>query len=170
MEKGISMFKFFKSRKKAQYVDKKTMLIKEELDKASDLDDFLNNNINSMDHPSLGSFITTYLIEHKIEINEFVKKATYAGFVRQYVYDIINNNRKCSQDKLVAIALILGMNQDEANHMMQYAGINTLYVKNERDAILLYAINKNKSVADTNDLLMLHNHEPLELSRERKSK
>lgn len=166
------MFDFFKAKKKAKFVDKKTMLIKEELDNASNLDDFLDKNINSMDHPSLAVFLNKYLIDHNIETNEFVKDATYAGFVRQYVYEIINpdKNIKCSQDKLVAIALILGMSLDEANHMMQYAGINTLYVKNPRDAVLSFAINKKLSVLDTNDLLDDRGFEPLELSRERKSK
>lgn len=166
------MFNFFNSKKKAKFVDKKTSLIEDELNKASDIDTFLNQNFNSLDHPSLAAFINNYLIEHNIETNEFVKKATYAGFVRQYVYEIINPDKKikCSQDKLVGIALILGMTLDEANHMMQYAGINTLYVKNKRDTLLIHAINNKLSVPDTNDLLMSHDKEPLELSRERKSK
>lgn len=166
------MFNFFNSKKKAKFVDKKTVLIKEELDKTSNLDDFLNKNIDSMNHPSLAVFINNYLIEHKIETNEFVKDATNVGFVRQYVYEIINPDKKikCSQDKLVAIALILGMSLDEANHMMQYAGINTLYVKNPRDAVLSFAINKKLSVFDTNQILDDRGFEPLELSRERKSK
>ena len=166
------MFDFLKAKKKAKFVDKETSLIEAELDKASDLDTFLDENSNSMNHPSLGGFITKYLIDHNIEKNDFVNTAMYAGFVRQYVYEIADpkKNIKCSQDKLVAIALILGMTVDEANHMMQYAGINTLYVKNPRDAVLSYAIKNNLSISDTNDLLISRNFEPLELSKERKSK
>lgn len=162
------MFDIKKAKEKAKFVDKQTVLIKEELDNASNLDDFLDKNINSMDHPQLGAFILKYLSDHKIELNDFANDAKYAGFVRQYVYDIINKNRKCSQDKLVAIALILGMTLDEANHMMQYAGVNTLYVKNPRDAVLSFAINKKLSVLDTNELLDDRGFEPLELSRVRK--
>lgn len=161
------MFDFLKSKKTAKIVDKPTEFINDRLNAASDLDKFLEENVGSMQHPSLAEFLNKYLLDHNIETADFVKKAVLAGFVRQYVYELLdfNKSRKCSQDKLVAIAIILKMTPDEANHMMKYVGINTLYVKNPRDAVLLFALKTGQNMDDTQNLLMDRGFEPLSVNR-----
>ena len=148
-------------------VEKTTDMINQNLNKARDLDNFLKENADSMHHPSVAIFINDYMREHNIEMKEFVRRAKVAGFTRQYAYEFLDykKKRKCSQDRLVAVALILGMTMDDANHLMKYAEVNTLYVKNKRDAILAYALNNKLSLADTNELLLMREEECLNLHR-----
>ena len=58
-----------------------------------------------------------------------------------------------SRDKLIALAFGLQLTAEETQTMLKLSGYGELYVRDIRDAIILYALQRNKNIFETNELL-----------------
>ncbi len=81
---------------------------------------------------------------------------------RAYVYQIFLRRKYPSRDKVIALAFGLELNAEETQAVLMQAGYRELYPRDPRDALLLFAIGRGKSILDANDLLYDHNIEVLE--------
>ena len=72
---------------------------------------------------------------------------------RAYVYQIFSGEKMPSRDKLIAIAFGLHLSDVETQALLKLSKNRELYARDERDAIILFALQRNKSVLETNDLL-----------------
>ena len=79
-----------------------------------------------------------------------------SGISRNYVYNILNGNKKNpGRDKVIALCIAAGMDLTEVNRGLKIAGHNSLYPKNPRDIQIASLINRGeKSVLKIN--LELH--------------
>ena len=85
---------------------------------------------------------------------------------KAYVYQIFSGDRKPSRDKLIAIAFGLRLNEEETQRMLKLSGNLELYVRDERDALILFSIQRGKNIFDTNFLLDEYGFLPLGDARE----
>lgn len=97
---------------------------------------------------------------------EGIDRATLAKIARlerTYVYQLLDG-KKChpGKDKIILMALALRMSVKETQRALDIAGTATLYPKNTRDSILIYALNKRLSIASTNALLVQRGEKELE--------
>nr|MBP3598393.1 helix-turn-helix transcriptional regulator [Eubacterium sp.] len=76
-----------------------------------------------------------------------------ANLARTYGYQIFQGERLASRDKLIALAVAMGMNLEECNRLLTIAQAGILYSKNRRDAILIFGFEKGLSFIDMNELL-----------------
>ena len=123
----------------------------------------LNENLQHMD-------IDTYLKQNKenmiphnlpihLELLLEQKGLTKADVVRgsqlnrKYVYQIFSGEKTPSRNKLIALAFGLQLTADETQTMLKLAGYRDLYVKDTWDAIILYALQRGKTISETNELL-----------------
>lgn len=60
---------------------------------------------------------------------------------------------KPGRDRIFALCLAAGLSLDETQRCMKLAGHAPLYVKNRRDAILMFSINTRMNVMQTEELL-----------------
>ena len=72
---------------------------------------------------------------------------------RKYIYQIFDGTKTPSRDKLIAMAFGLQLSAEEAQTMLKVSKNRELYVRDRRDAIILFALQRNMSIFETNDLL-----------------
>lgn len=72
---------------------------------------------------------------------------------RKYIYQIFDGTKTPSRDKLIAMAFGLRLSDEEAQTMLKLSENRELYVRDRRDAIILFALQRNLSLYETNDLL-----------------
>ena len=75
---------------------------------------------------------------------------------RKYVYQIFDGTKTPSRDKLIAIAFGLHLSDEETQTMLKLSGNRELYVRDERDAIILFSLQRDMNIIETNGLLYDH--------------
>ena len=62
-----------------------------------------------------------------------------------------------SRNKILQIVFGAGFNINETNNLLKHAGKSELYVKDKRDAVLMFAINRSFKLLETEELLEKQN-------------
>ncbi len=77
-----------------------------------------------------------------------------SGLNREYAYHIFSGLKKNpSRPKILALAMAMGLNLEEVQYLLRYAGLGLLYPRNQWDAIIISAVEQKFNVAQTNELL-----------------
>lgn len=70
-----------------------------------------------------------------------------SGIDRTYGYQIFNGTKQNpSRDIIIALAFGFEMSYDETQELLKAAGKNALYARVERDAVLIFALNKKYGI------------------------
>ncbi|MEG0134125.1 MAG: hypothetical protein RR782_08370 [Clostridium sp.] len=122
--------------------------------------DELNTFLNSTD-PNMD--FTAY-IEDIISSNSLTKSQVIedSGLSRTYAYQIIQGSKNPSRDKALCLFIACKMNLSQVQRGLILTENSSLYPKNHRDAVIIFAINKGVSLIDTNHLLDEMNYSILE--------
>ncbi|MDE6212642.1 MAG: helix-turn-helix transcriptional regulator [Lachnospiraceae bacterium] len=132
---------------------KSTDELSHEIKVARNIEDYLNKNKEHM--------IMTDLSEH-LNMLLSLKKLTKADVVRAslldrtYVYKIFAGEKNPTRDKLIALAFGLHLSDLETQKMLKLSGNRELYARDERDALILFSLQRNKTVFEVNELLIDH--------------
>jgi transcriptional regulator with XRE-family HTH domain len=70
-----------------------------------------------------------------------------------FVNNLLNNAKRPSRDTVIKLAFGLGLNVEDTSRLLKLAGHGELYPRMERDAIILFCLNKGVTLIDTNILL-----------------
>lgn len=84
---------------------------------------------------------------------------------RIYVYQIFSGKKTPLRDKLIAIAFGMHLSDNETQKMLNLSGNRELYGKDGRDAIILFALQRGKTIFEANDLLNIHSSKTLGIFR-----
>ena len=76
-----------------------------------------------------------------------------AQIQRNYGYQILDGRRNPSRDKVISLCLALKLELPETQRALTLTKNGQLYSKNKRDSILIFSLQKNLSVQQTNELL-----------------
>ena len=125
----------------------------ERMRKARDIDEYLAENQEHMLDQSLKEHLTALLIEKDVSIADVAKGAKLN---RVYIYQIFDGKKRPSRDKLIAIAFGFGLDEDETQKLLKVSRNKELYVRDRRDAVILFAIQRKKTLMETNYLLADH--------------
>lgn len=108
-------------------------------------DEMLNSNMTFIDY-----FFSLPEVQAK-ERGEIVRRSLIE---RTYCYQILNGHRPHpGRDKIIALCRAAECTLLETRRALRIAKEADLYVKNKRDVIISFAINRNFSVRRTNELL-----------------
>lgn len=121
-----------------------------QIEEATNIEDFLNANREYMLSGSLSLHLTALLAEKKISKADVVRGSLLD---RAYVYQIFSGERRPSRDKLLALSFGLRLTADETQKLMKLSGNRELYARDQRDAIILFALQHHKTIMETNELL-----------------
>lgn len=121
-----------------------------QIEEATNIEDFLNANREYMLSGSLSQHLTALLAEKKISKADVVRGSLLD---RAYVYQIFSGERRPSRDKLLALSFGLRHTADETQKLMKLSGNRELYARDQRDAIILFALQHHKTIMETNELL-----------------
>ena len=123
----------------------------------SQLDSYLKKKKKYKDLNYINYF-EAVMKEHNIKKNEIVSSS---GISRTYCYQMLNGTRKPGRDNAVTLCIAAHFNLAETIRYLELLELGALYPKNKRDSIIIYAINRELSVTDTNELLYSKNEKTL---------
>ena len=135
-----------------------TEILKNRLLQSEDIEDFIETHHKNLSANTFKDYIYA-LIEHKgLKISEALNMAQMS---ESYGYQLFNGKRQPSRDKVIQLALGLGLSLSETNRLLKLSGKSELYVKEQRDAVFMFALNKKWSLFDVEELLLDRNLECL---------
>ncbi len=76
-----------------------------------------------------------------------------AGLNETFGYQIFTGARKASRNNLLKLAFSMKLTLREANRLLQAGGVNGLYCKNRRDAIIIFALSHGFNLQKTEEEL-----------------
>ncbi len=79
------------------------------------------------------------------------------NITESYISKILKG-RRITRDIIISISIILQYQEKEVNQILKYLDLAPLYVKNTRDQVIIFAINKGYNLSKTNALLLENNH------------
>lgn len=124
-----------------------------ELKDATDIEDYLEKNKKNMLTHSLSEHLNLLLTQKGITKADVVRGSQLD---RAYVYQIFSGEKTPARDKLIAIAFGMGLSDEETQKMLKLSGNRELYARDERDALILFSIQRKKTIFETDDLLFSH--------------
>ena len=115
-------------------------------------------SIEDFTHEYDGFFVDVSLKDYLnslLEAHGFIKYAAIkaSGLAENYAFQIFQGYKNPSRDKLLALIFGMQLNLRECQRVLRLAGINELYAKNRRDAIIIFGLDHNLNVPQINDLL-----------------
>ncbi len=129
-----------------------------EIKNATDVEDYLIENKQYLLTRDLSEYLNMLLRKKEIRKADVARNSLLD---RVYVYQIFSGRKIPSRDKLIAISFGLHLSDEETNTMLKLSGNRELYARDERDAIILFALQRKMNISDTNELLFNHGLEVL---------
>jgi len=129
---------------------KNTEKLQSELKHAKTVEEFVKENQADLQVKSVAEYLNDKLIEYNLEKSDVAKRG---GFVGNYPYKIFNGEKNGSRDKLVQMAFGFPLTLEETQQLLRLGGHSQLYVRNSRDAYLMFAIERNYDIQKVNQLL-----------------
>lgn len=117
---------------------------------AETLDEYLDNYEMDMIPDDLPTHLNKLLVQKGMYLAEVARDSL---FDRKYIYQIFSGEKKPSRDKLIAIAFGLHLSEEETQTMLKISENRELYVRDKRDSIILFALQRSMSISEVNDLL-----------------
>ena len=140
-------------------MDKSTEDLQSELTKAKSFDEFCRRNNAELHFPSATDYLN-YLLQSKN-----ISKASLianSNLERTYVYHILSGTKTPGRDKLIILAIAAGADIAETQNLLKYAQERPLYVRDRRDGLIYYGIDRGKSLMYINETLLENNLEILQ--------
>lgn len=113
---------------------------------------------NKVTGRTLPEYLQTLLTTHNLKRPDVIREAQLN---ETYGYQIFMGQRKPTRDKVLALAFAMGLSLTEAGRLAQAAGVNPLYAKNRRDAILIFCLDNGYSLQRANEELYRFGEETL---------
>lgn len=129
---------------------KNTDEMQQEIQSTDNIYDVLDNNHESFRFEELSEYLKELLERKNIKPAEAIRKS---GIDRCYGHQIISGKRVPSRDKLIALSFGMGLELDEVNDLLKISRNRTLYARDQRDAVIIYAFTNKLSIIETNQLL-----------------
>lgn len=137
---------------------KDTSKIVEELGLCPDFNTFYRENKEYMINATLSELLGQLLASKGLKKAQVIKKAELSEV---YGYQIFSGIRVPERNKLLCLAVGMGLNIDETQQLLKCAGYPQLYVKLPFDSVVLFGLCKAMSVVQINELLYEHGLETL---------
>lgn len=145
------------NRRKARGKD--TQMLQSELKNAESPEAFVAANQAELRTKSVAEYLNEMLIKYNLEKCDVNKRADLAG---NYLYQVCNGTKSPGRDKLIQIALGFPLTLSETQYLLRLGGHAELYVRNSRDAFLMFAFEKKYDIQKVNALLYENKKEILE--------
>lgn len=140
---------------------KSTEQLNHEIKDARDIQDFLTSNRNNLLTASLAEYLNALISEKKLQKTAIIRDSLLD---RVYVYQILAGKRVPSRNKIIALAFGMHLSAEETQKLLKVSGNCELYAREQRDAVILFALHHGMMISDTNKLLYERNFRLLGLS------
>ena len=145
---------------KEKMMKKTTEELMEILKQKKSIHAYFTEEIDELEFASLAEYLELLLNEKGLRKSDVIK---HSNMDKNYAYQIFNGNKTHpSRDKMIALAIGMGLNVLETRKLLKIAGACDLYARNPRDSILIYCLHKGAGLMEVNELLSDYNLDILE--------
>lgn len=125
-----------------------------EITNSTDVEDYIKKNEKHLLSQCLSEHLNMLLSEKNLSRADVVHNSLLD---RVYVYQIFSGKKTPSRDKLIALAFGLCLSDEETQKLLKLSGNRELYARDERDVLILFALQRKKTIFEVNELLFSHN-------------
>lgn len=143
--------------------EKTTDELRHEIKTATDMEDYLAKNSTYLLKDSLSEHLRMLLTQKNLKRSDVIRGSLLG---RAYVYRIFAGDKTPSRDKLIALAFGMQLSDTEAQKMLKLSGNRELYARDGRDALILFALQRNMTIMDVNSMLFDHGFAVLDTVKE----
>lgn len=137
-------------------MQKSTEMLINELKTTDKIESFVTENADEIYELSLSEYLRELLNKYGYDKSEVFKRSGMSD--TNYGYELFrNDDKKASREKLIRLCIGFPLSVDEAQKVLRYGKVRPLYPRDERDAYILFGLNKKYSLDEINDLLYEHN-------------
>ncbi len=142
-------------------MQKSTEMLMNELKNTDEIEDFVTENMDEIHDFSLSEYLKSLLQKYGLEKSDVFKRAEMTD--TNYGYELFRSDtKKASRDKLIRICIGFPLSIEETQNVLRYGKVRPLYPRDERDAYILFALNKKYTLSQLNDILYEHQLELFE--------
>jgi len=121
-----------------------------ELKETTSIADFLSDNEQNFDNALFSKTLAEWMAQRGLNTQALINQTYLSG---SYVYDLLGQKKKPSRDTVIKLAFALSLGPDDTNRLLKLAGWGELYPRVERDAIVLFCLNKGHGLLEADELL-----------------
>ena len=129
---------------------KNTDDLQNELSASANLSRFLSTNQEQFISEDFAGMLQELFQRSGLSKAALAKKA---GTSEVYLYQIFSGERTPSRDRAICLCYGLSATLEETQELLRRSGLAQLYVRNRRDAIIIYGLAHGMELADINDRL-----------------
>ncbi len=122
------------------------------------LTEFLKDNSNAFLSISLEEYIKAVIHDKKKTHAALIRDS---GINRRYFYDILSGQRHPERSYVLRLMLALKLSFQDAQWLLKATGYPQLYVRNRRDTVVVYALERGLGVRECNAMLEKIDLEPI---------
>lgn len=130
--------------------EKSTSALEQELRSCANLRGYLKANQSALRLPSLSVRLQQALAQSGLTRAQVARRS---GLNNIYVYQLFSGHRHPSRDSLLCLCFGLGLDAARTQSLLHHSGYGPLYVRNPRDCIIYYALDKGMSILEANQQL-----------------
>ena len=135
-------------------MDTTTDKLLKELKKAKNLDAFLESNNDVVDMLSLPDYLSRLLAEKGMTRAEVIAATELSS---AYGYQVFSGERSPSRESVLQLGFGLKLNDEEMQQLLAHARKGSLYPRDRRDCVILFACRKGMNLRQVNELLFERN-------------
>ena len=138
--------------------DKDTSQLENELKECDNVKKFLADNVENLRKYTLAEYLKKLLAEKNLTKAQVIRDSQLD---EGYTHHIFGGRKNPSREKILSLALAMKLSPKETDYLLYYAGHEKLYVRDDWDAVISFALENHKTVLQTNELLEELNMPPL---------
>ncbi len=127
-----------------------TNTLKNRIIRANNFKNVLEKNKDAFAKPSVSEYLNILCGKYSMTPVEVIRQA---HIERTYGYQIFNGTRLPSRDKLLQIAIGIGLSMEETQNLLKNAGKNLLYPRIKRDATCIFGLSHGMKLMEVQELL-----------------
>lgn len=131
-------------------MDKSTEELTNELTNSDNINEYVNDNKSELINIALSQYLENLLISKNLTKSTVIAKSNLS---RTYAYQIFDGKKNPTRDKLVALCFGFQLSADETQRVLKIAKLPILYPRLKRDSLILFALQKQYTIIECNNLL-----------------
>ncbi|MCD7767082.1 MAG: hypothetical protein LUH53_11330 [Lachnospiraceae bacterium] len=126
--------------------------------KSNDFSEVTETYHDLEEEPLFCHFLYSTMLKHGKTAIDVI---TESGIERSYFYHVLSGQKSPGRNMVLRISLCLSATLAETNQLLRLARQGALYPRVKRDAAIIFAIEKNYTMQQANDLLIQEGATPL---------
>ena len=120
------------------------------LEKENNIEDYFSDTIEEIYPDSIPEILAYFLKEKGLTKSQVLDNSLIE---KHYGYQIFSGTKKPSRDKVIMLCCGMHLNLREAQSLLKKCTYSELYPRNRRDAVVIFCLQHNCSIMETNDIL-----------------